>query len=158
MLVGVEIWLKSFSTPPRARVRVGIILAAILLVTALAAHAIPAELHPYDALIGVLCPRQNAGALTLLAAIVVAAHWYSVPLHPFHRGVLIGFAASGVAFTLALSYLGSHMGSSSVYGWLAPIPAAIYTLTELWWVWAAWRPLRPPCPVASRLQPWATTW
>lgn len=157
ILVALEIWLRSFAVFRRARRRVGLALVLVLLATLAAIHQIPAGLLPYDALLGILCARQQAGALALFAVVVSAGSWYRVPLHPLHRAILFGFATYLVAFTLALSLIGWRQ-ESWVYRWTAPIPPLAYTITELWWLWVVWTPTRAPNPTISRLQPWATSW
>lgn len=158
MGVAVEIWLRTFSAFPRARLRVGLVIASALVVTAVAVRRIPPGLHPYDELLGIVCPRQHAGSLALFTIVVAAARWYGVPLHPLHRAIAIGYAGYLTVFIAVLSIMGWQEGRSEVYRWCAPLGPAAYLLTEVWWVWSAWRPVQPPRPILARLQPWATSW
>ena len=154
--IALEIWLRSYSSFPRARRRVGLALICVLLVTAAAVRVIPAHLTPFQALIGVLGPRQQAGGLALYAIIVSAAWWYRVPLHPLHRATLVGFAACLVANTVMATFAGFH--GSVWLDRLRPVDQWAFVATTAWWAWAAWRPLRAPSPIVSRLQPWAHSW
>lgn len=157
VLVAVEIWLRSFSSLPRARVRVGFLLAGALLATAVAVLTIPTGLDPYDTLVGILEPRQKAGALAVFAIIVTAASWYRVPLHPLHRAILIGCAAYLPLHIAIASFVGFHSGGEWINR-LGRMSQVASVATMAWWAWAAWRPLRAPSPIVSRLQPWAHSW
>jgi len=158
VLIAVEIWVRTFWSFPRARVRVGFVLIVALLGTAVAVSMLPTDLHPYDLLMGVLIPRQNAGTLALCAALVSAAFFYRVPLHPFHRALLIGFAACLTVQTPLLSLVGLQSGSVSTVNWSGALNAAASVAAAGWWAWAACRPTRVPSPIVSRMQPWAGSW
>jgi len=158
ILVAVEIWQRSFSSLPRARVRVGFLLVAALSTTAAAVHTIPTDLHPYDTLMGILIPRFQAGTLILYATIVSASWWYRMPLHPFYRAIIMGFGAFLTVYTLLLSLLGVQSGSSRAGLWTAVLNAAAYIAVSTWWAWVAWRRAQAPSPIVARLQPWAKTW
>lgn len=156
--VAIEIWLRNFSRFPKPRIRVGLQLAGALLLTAVAVRHIPTNLHPYEAMMGILVPRLHSGTLLLFAIVVAAARWYGVPLHPLHRAILMGAGLSLLVEVCLLSLLGWAEGVE----WLRRVLSLLNQLTaiaaETWLAWAAWRPLRPPTPVLSRLQPWAHTW
>ena len=157
ILIAVEIWQRSFSAFPRARVRVGLLLAAALLATAVGVLMLPTNLIPYDTLIGVLYPRQQAGVLAVFAVLVMAITWHRVPLHPFHRAILAGF---GVCLPLS-AFITSFVGFKSSNAWVLRLGAfdqLAFVAATCWWVWAAWRPLRAPSPIVARLQPWAHSW
>lgn len=158
ILIALEVWQRSFSALPRARVRVGLLLAAPLVVTAMAVLTIPVGLHPFRALVGILSPRQNAGTLALYAIIVSAASWYRVPLHPLHRAILIGFAAYLTVNVSLQSLVGWHSFGARAFRSLSTLDQVVYNGAAAWWAWAAWRPVRAPSPVVSRLQPWAHSW
>jgi len=78
-----------------------------------------------------------------------------VPMHQFHKAILLGFVPYLLVFTTLLSLL-KH------YGWeILPIissaePAA-YLLLVGWWTYAAWAPETAPDvspAVLQTLQPW----
>jgi hypothetical protein len=157
IFIALEIWQRSFSAFPRARVRVGLLLAGALLATAVAVWTLPTNLPSYDTLVGVLYPRQQAGTLLVFAVLVSAAAWHRVPLHPLHRSILVGF---GICLTLSAA-LSSFVGFRSSEVWLdllRPYEQLTYVAATLCWTWAAWRPQRSPSPIVSRLQPWAHSW
>jgi hypothetical protein len=157
LLIAIEIWLRTFSAFPRARVRVGLLLAGALLVTATAVWGIPSDLDPYDALIATLFPRQQAGTLSLFAVVVSAAAWYRVPLHPFYRFILVGFAGYLTLNVCLTSFLGLQSGGEWIAR-LGRLDQIAYVATAVVWASAAWRPMRSPTPIATRLQPWARSW
>jgi hypothetical protein len=158
LLVGLEIGYRSFSSFPRARIRLGVTLLIVLCLTAAAGQAVPRGLYPYDAIVGILHPRQQAGTLALYAIIVSTASWYRVPLHPLYRAILVGFCAYLAVGAIAASYSGLHPSSTTVYVVANRLQLGTYSATVVWWAWAAWRPVRPPTPVIARLQPWARSW
>jgi hypothetical protein len=157
-LTAIEIWSRTFSSFPRGRARVGFLLAAVLLSTAVAVALTPPGLNQWRAFVGFVDPRLQAGSLFTFAILASAVAWYRVPVHPFHRAVLLGFAV----------YLSVHTASLSMLGWLDNSPWArhkgvllegtTYVTTLAWWTWAAWRPVRVPTPMIARLHPWARSW
>ena len=107
-----------------------------------------AALHEWE-------PRVLMGTIWLLNALALLVIWYRVPLHMYHRAILLGFVPYLLVFTTILRML-RH------YGWeILPLvqsaePAA-YMLLVGWWCYAAWAP--EPAPdvspaVLQRLQPW----
>jgi hypothetical protein len=155
VLVALEIWQRTFATFPRARVQVGGLLAIALLLLAGSVQVAPSERDQWDLFIGVVTPRLQFGALALYLIVVSAAGWYRVPLHEFHRAVLLGFAAYLVVHALTYAYLGWNGGTPRSYHLSYPFNLGGYLATVVWWSWAAWRPVRAPSPILSRLQPWA---
>lgn len=152
--VALEIWQRTFAAFPRARVRVGLLLATSLVLLAALVRIVPSERDQWDLFVGVVVPRLQVGALALYLTVVLAARWYLVPLHEFHRAVLLGFGAYLAVHTMTLAYHGWTGGTSESYRLAFPLEAIAYFATVAWWAWVAWRPLRAPSPM-SRLQPWA---
>jgi hypothetical protein len=158
-LVAVEIWLRTFATLPRARVRVGCCLVVVLLATAAMVVSTPADgRHPYAVVVTILAPRQQAGTLALFAIVVAAAWWYRAPLHPLHRAIMGGFSLYLPVNTLVASMFGWFMAADAARPWMWGVNTVAYGLTSAWWAWAAWRPVRAPEPIISRLHPWAHSW
>jgi hypothetical protein len=156
--VALEIWRKSFASFPRARVRVGLLLGAVLVATAIGILIVPKDLTSYYALLSIVCPRQKAGSLALFAVVVSGAWWYRIPLHPLHRAILFGFAAYLTSATLLMSLIGILSDQPWVVHVLSRIDAISYLATCVWWASAAWRTSREPSPVLAKLQPWAHSW
>jgi hypothetical protein len=100
-------------------------------------------------------PKILTATIWLLNALAVIVIWYRVPIHAYHKAILLGFVPYLLVFTILLRLLGH-------YGWdILPVvqsaePAA-YLLLMGWWAWAAWEPEVAPDvspAVLHRLQPW----
>jgi hypothetical protein len=154
-LIAVEIWWRTFSSLPRARPRVGSILVGAFVLAGIASRAVPPGLDAWTSFVGVVNPRLQMALLLCYAVVASAAWWFRAPLHSFHRAVLFGFATYLVLHTVGLSYHGwqGSSDSSAFVNWL--LDATMYPVALILWSWAAWRPLRAPSPILSRLQPWA---
>jgi hypothetical protein len=154
-LVALEIWLRTFAVFPRARLRVGLLLVSALLVLVAVVQIVPSERDQWDLFIGVVVPRLQVGALALYLIVALAARSYFVPVHEFHRAVFVGFGAYLTLHTLTFAYHGWSGMTSESFRIGFTLEAIAYPATVTWWAWAAWRPLREPSPILSRLQPWA---
>lgn len=154
-IVALEVWLRTFVSFPRARLRVGLLLTAVLIGTAMATLTVEADLPSYYALASLISPRQKAGSLTLFAVIAAGAWWYRIPLHSLHRAILLGFAG----YLTLSTFLHSLVGILAAEGWSIEVLAAIdvsgYFLTCIVWARAAWRRPREPSQLLAKLQPWA---
>ena len=77
-----------------------------------------------------------------------------MPVHPYHKAILLGFVSYLMVFTTMLTLLGR-------YEWLMRVvqsadPAA-YMLLMAFWTWSAWKPEAQPeasAAVMQFLQPW----
>jgi hypothetical protein len=90
--VALEMWQRTFASFPRARVRVGFLLAGVLLATAIGVLQVSRDVPSYYALMSLVSPRQKAGTIGVFAIVVVGAWWHRIPLHPLYRAILLGFA------------------------------------------------------------------
>jgi hypothetical protein len=99
--------------------------------------------------------RGQATVLCLLAAVAVLAAHYHVPVHPFHRGILMGFVLYLLAYSGAIAVM-RELGAPSYRTFLALDPTA-YAATVGLWVWTAWRSDPVATPAARALQPWAAS-
>jgi hypothetical protein len=157
-LTAVEIWSRTFSTLREAATAWGLLLAAIFVATAVAVALVPPGLSQWRAFVGFVEPRTQVGSLFAFVVLVSAVAWYRVPLHPFHRAILLGFAV----------YLSAHAVSMSTLVWLDNaqwarpglilLEGTAYVTALAWWARAAWRPLLVPPPMIARLHPWARSW
>jgi uncharacterized membrane protein YdjX (TVP38/TMEM64 family) len=91
----------------------------------------------------------------LLNGLALLVIWYRVPLHAYHKAILLGFVPYLFVFVALLRML-RH------YGWeILPLvqsaePAA-YLLLVGWWAYAAWQPetASEVSPAAiDMLEPW----
>jgi hypothetical protein len=156
MLIVVEIGGLAFQALRTARAQLVALLMLVSGLSAVALNLIPIQGEPYIEWLGRVVPLSSLATVWLLCCLTGLAGYYSVPLHPFHRDVLLGLAL----------YL---VTSGSTFALLGEFGARAYPLIEPWaptaslasicvWGWAAWRRLSAPEPVwvARRLQPWAS--
>lgn len=153
--VAAEIGLLTFWAFPRARRIFWALLIGLGLVVVLA-QLLPAAAKPGDIIpwVSALSPRGQAGMLWILAGVVSLAAYYRIPLHPFHRGVLLGFALYLGAYTVSLALL-REVGVSWYPMYAALDPAAFAASVGVW-TWSAWRRNTELTPELRRLQPWAS--
>ena len=155
--IAAEIGLLTFARLPRAR-HILTVMVAALVIAGDVAQLVPIPVKPGDAIewvSGVISPRGQAGILVLLAAVLALAAFYRVPIHPFHRSIVLGFALYLLAYTGALTVL-REVGSAGYRTFLYMDPTA-YAATVGVWAWAAWRRAPALSPGAQVLQPWATS-
>ncbi len=103
----------------------------------------------------VLYPRMLNGTIWLFAATFGIGLLYRVPIYPWHKAIMVGFAAYLTVFTVLQRLI-------AVLGW--DILGVINTLEPLsyvalvgYWTWAAWRTDKVPDvdrEVLATLQPW----
>lgn len=154
VVVVAEIGLLTFSRLPRGQRllwRVLVMLAMLGFVAMLAPASLPrgASTIPWVSL-----ARGQAAVLCLLATVVVIAAHYQVPLHPFHRGVLVGFALYMLGYAGAIA-CARTLGYVPAYRLFLAMDPTAYAATVGLWAWTAWRPDPVPTPAARVLHPWA---
>jgi len=154
MAIAVELAYRTFQAFPAAQATARRVLFFLLLGTSLALVGVPRD-SSYPAVFVELEPRILTGTIWLLNGLALLVIWYRVPLHAFHKAILLGFVPYLLIFTSLLRLL-QH------YGWqILPIvqaaePAA-YMLMVAWWAYASWQPETAPevSPAVLRvLQPW----
>lgn len=155
LAMALELCLKLFSTRlPRARLRALVIACGISVLTA-GVVSVAGDGSPRNALIAVF-PVLRAGAAWLMALLLVVAVYYHLPVHPYHKVILVGTALYHCAFVGLTGLVGSvgwHMRDT--FNALDPV---FYATTLGLWTLAAWRPEPAPAltpATAAVLQPWA---
>src|SRR4029453_16754283 len=107
--------------------------------------------------------RGQGGAVWCFLVVAGVAAWHRVPLHPYHRTLLVSFGLYLSTYTLLLSWVGARAASRPAYlaawgGQPAAGPAFLpeggvreareplaFAATAGVWAWAAWRaPRRAP--------------
>jgi hypothetical protein len=152
VVVVSEIGLLTFARLQRAQRFLWRLLQGLVLLGLLAQLAPAAATHGLAIPWGSLA-RGQASVLCLLAAVVMLAARYQVPLHPYHRGVLVGFALYLFVYTSAIAVL-RELGAPAYRIFLAMDPTA-YAATMGLWIWTSWRRDPVPTPAARILHPWA---
>jgi hypothetical protein len=152
--IAVELAYRTFQAFPGARATVRRVLFFLLVASSVALMALPWD-ATYGAALFEWEPRVLTAIIWMLNALAVVVIWYRVPIHAYHKAILLGFVPYLLIFTILLRLL-RH------YGWeIQPViqsaePAA-YMLLMAWWAWAAWEPeaVADVSPEVLRiLQPW----
>jgi hypothetical protein len=156
MLIVVEIGGLAFQTLRTARAQLVALLMLVSGLSAVALNLIPIQEAPYLEWLGRVAPLSSLATVWLLCCLAGLASYYSVPLHPFHRDVLLGLALYLVTAGSTFALLGEF--GARAYPLIAPWAPAASLASIGVWLWAAWRHLSVPDPVwvARRLQPWAS--
>ncbi len=144
----------AFAGWPRARrlARVGLAIAAVatlVLPAWLAAHSADAD----PALHGLAWVQ--AGAAWGFVALLAVARRYRLPLHGFHRSVVVGFVLYLGAYGAILDLMRRWPGHAA----LTALDPVAYAATACLWAIAAWQPEAASQPGAERrlLYPWLRT-
>ena len=160
MAIAVELAYRTFQAFPAAQATARRVLFGLLILTSLALVGVPPAVSGgspalYGAALLEWEPRVLMGTAWLMNAVAILVVWYRVPLHAYHRAILLGFVPYLIVFTTLLRMLDR-------YGWdILPFvnsaePAA-YMLLVGWWAYAVWQP-EPAADVSpavlQKLQPW----
>jgi hypothetical protein len=152
--IAVELAYRTFQAFPGAQATARRVLFLLVLVSSVLLMALPWD-SSYGAALFEWEPRILTATIWLLNALAVVVIWYRLPIHAYHKAILLGFVPYLLVFTILLRLL-RH------YGWdILPVvqaaePAA-YMLLMGWWAWAAWEPESVPDvspAVLQTLQPW----
>ena len=155
MAMAVELGFRTFQDFPRAQYTARKLLFGLLIATSVALIGIPVG-STYGVVVLEWQPRVLTGTIWLMNGLAILITWYRVPVHAYHKALLLGFVPYLLVFTTVLSLLRQH-------GWELPYvrsaePAA-YMLLMGFWAWASWRPEKRPQAspaLIHLLQPWRT--
>jgi hypothetical protein len=135
ILVAVEISGHVFSSFPRAER-----LARVLVLLLLVSSVMPIALSVSQASHTAPYLRLNTATICLFGITSLLAVWFNLPLHRWHRAVLLGLTVQLMIFTAVLGLL-------DAYGWelrhvlssLSGVGSAVLAAT---WAVVAWTPER----------------
>jgi hypothetical protein len=152
--IALELAYRTFQAFPGARATARRVLLLLVIASSVILMAAPWD-ATYDAALLEWQPRMLTATIWMLNALAVVVIWYRVPIHAFHKAILLGFVPYLLVFTILLRML-RH------YGWdVLPVVQAAepvaYMLLMGWWAWAAWEPetASDVSPEVLRvLQPW----
>jgi len=147
LAIAIELAYRTFRAFPGAQNTARRMVFAILAVTSLALIGVPSGLSAgspalYSAALQEWEPRVMTGTIWLMNGLAVLVIWYRVPIHAYHKAILLGFVPFLLVFTTLLRLL-------QIYGWeVLPLvqsaePAA-FLLLMAWWAHAAWEPDTAP--------------
>jgi hypothetical protein len=152
--IAVELTYRAFQAFPGAKVMARRVLFTVLVLTSAALVGVPRE-PSYPSGFLEWEPRVLMGTIWLLNGLALLVIWYRVPLHTYHKVILLGLVPYLLVFVALLRMLRQ-------YGWeILPLvqsaePAA-YLLLVGWWAYAAWQPETVPevsPAVIDVLRPW----
>jgi type IV secretory pathway TraG/TraD family ATPase VirD4 len=83
-------------------------------------------------------PQVQTGVIWLLSATAVLTVWFNIPLHFFHRAILLGFSSYLIVFATLLNVLRSF-GFDKMIDTINVIDAYAYLALVTWWAFNAWR-------------------
>jgi hypothetical protein len=152
--IAVELAYRTFQAFPGAQATARRVLFLLVIVSSALLMALPWD-SSYGGALFEWEPRILTATIWLLNALAVVVIWYRVPIHAYHKAILLGFVPYLLVFTILLRLL-RH------YGWdILPVVQAAeplaYMLLMGWWAWAAWEPEGVPDvspAVLQALQPW----
>lgn len=155
-----ELALRVFAALPRAARHGRLVLAGVLVLTAIGLAYVPwhgselASASWIRVVITEALPRLAYGAFWLCVALIALMSLYRVPSDPLHRAVLGGLAAYLIVYSVGLGTQRTSQLSALVH----TITPFAYAALLAYWAWAAWRHEEPPRDVSPevvrRLHPW----
>jgi hypothetical protein len=154
LATALELVYWTFSAMPGAHRTARRVLLAILGLTFVSLVFLP-DGGGEDSIRQILLPRMLNGTIWLFAATVGVSLLYRVPVHPWHRAIMTGFAAYLTVFTVLLRLL-------AVLGWevldlMNTLEPLSYVVLLGYWTWAAWRTDESPAidpAILGIIQPW----
>jgi hypothetical protein len=81
-----------------------------------------------------MLPRVVYGTIWLFTALAVVILWYRLPVHLFHKAILVGFVAFSLVFSVALTAIEVIPQAQASY-----LQSIAYVLLLGYWAHAAWR-------------------
>ena len=154
LAAAVELVYLTFSALPGAHAAMRRVLLGVLGLTFVSLLLLP-DGGSYGSFMTTLQPHMLNGTVWLFVATVGVSLLYRVPIHPWHRSIITGFAAYLTVFGVLLRLI-------QVFGWhMLDVMNALDPLAYVgllgYWTWMAWR--EDPVPavdpvVLATLQPW----
>jgi hypothetical protein len=154
MAIAFELAFRTFQAFPAANATARRLLFGLLAATSIALVGIPVGTSSTTVLLE-WQPRVLTGTIWLMNGLAILITWYRVPVHAYHKALLLAFVPYLLVFTTLLSLI-------KQWGWgffpyaQALEPVAFMVLMGFW-AWSSWRD--EPRPQASPalvhlLQPW----
>jgi hypothetical protein len=135
LAVGIELSVRLFRSFPAVTMRARGIIVFLVTMTTLAIVAVPSEpgfLKPAAEIL----PRVATGSIWLFTATTLLIAWYRIPVHPFQKAILIGFAVYLLLFATGFNVV-RDFGAPGLELFAYTQPAAVI-LVLAFWLRAAW--------------------
>jgi hypothetical protein len=144
--MALELGFRTFRAFPGALATLRWALLLVLALTFVAVIVVSGDGVDFRSFLSDLQPRVLNGSIWLFTGIAVLILWYRLPVHPFHKAVLLSYVPFLLVFTMALNALTS-LGWER--GWYVNYAYQLaYFALMIHWARAAWRrvevPTRPP--------------
>lgn len=153
MGIAVELCLRTFQAFPRASAAARRMLLVLLLLTSAALVGMPLS-GVDDRVLLEWHPRVVTGTIWLMNGLALLITWYRVPVHMYHKAILLGFVPYLLVFATSVSLFKQHGWLSTMHEMAEPIA---YLLLLSYWAHASWKPETNPDvspALVRRLQPW----
>jgi len=142
--MALELAYRTFRAFPGALATARWSLLFVLLVT-LGVVFFSGGNHDYQSFLADVHPRVLNGSTWLFTAIAAIVLWYRLPVHPFHKSVLLSYVPYLLVFSVCMSLL----GSAGAAGWEGMWPVRYlnqlsYVALTAYWAHAAWRRAEEP--------------
>jgi hypothetical protein len=140
--IALEIAWQTFRVFPGAASVARRTVLTILAVTTAAVISVPlagAATSSFDTALSEFHPRVIDGTIWLIAATLVLARWYRVPVHPFHAAVLTSLAVYLAFFgTLLRSF--ALYDFDTVFAYANALDSVALLALVCSWAYVTWRP------------------
>lgn len=137
LCVAAELTYRVFRSFPGALARARLVLAPLMAVITIGVISVPTGTDYHD-IVTRYNPQVQTGVIWLLSATAVLAVWFNIPLHFFHRAILLGFSSYLITFATLLNVLRSF-GFDRMIDTINFIDTYAYLALVTWWAFTAWR-------------------
>jgi hypothetical protein len=150
--MALELAYRTFRAFPGALATLRWVLLFVLATTLLAVIAVSGGAADFPSFMADLQPRVLNGSIWLFTAIAALILWYRLPVHPFHKAVLMSYVPFLLVFTVSMNAwaeLRAWTATGWPRAWFITHPYQLaYLALMIHWSYAAWRrveePARPP--------------
>lgn len=154
MGIAVELGYRTFQAFPRAQATARRLLFIVLFATSVALIGIPIA-STYGQVLYDWQPRVLTGTIWVMNGLAVLITWYRVPVHAYHKAILLGFVPYLLVFTTLLSLM--KQWGSGFLPYVQALEPLAFMLLMGFWAWSSWReeaqPHASPA-LVHLLQPW----
>lgn len=137
LCVAAELTYRVFHSFPGALARARLVLAPLMALVTIGVISVPIGTD-YQDIVTRYNPQVQTGVIWLLSATAVLAVWFNIPLHFFHRAILLGFSSYLITFATLLNVLRSF-GFHRMIDTINVIDTYAYLALVTWWAFTAWR-------------------
>jgi len=140
-VMALELAYRTFRSFPGALSTLRWVVLLVLAATLMTVLAVGGSVDDRTFL-GDLQPRVVNGSIWLFTAIAGLILWYRLPIHPFHKSILLSYVPYLLVFTVAMNALagfGWERGGAVRYA-----NQVAYVIMLAYWSYASWRRVEAP--------------